>query len=90
MLENGGEIDDVEEGCWFLCPVYDDSDRRCLGRSANHVVKETETWRSQVDGFPQDAVLIAKGRRATRLFSYPATSASTSGAATCGKLSRPS
>lgn len=28
MSENGGEIDDTDEGYWFLYPVYDDSDRR--------------------------------------------------------------
>ncbi|MBM7815691.1 hypothetical protein JOE56_000385 [Brevibacterium paucivorans] len=40
--------------------MYDDSDRRRLARSADHVVKETETWRSEADGFPQNAVPVAE------------------------------
>ena len=58
--ENGGQIDDANEGYWFLYPVYDDSDRRRIGRSANHVVKETERRRSWADGFPQDAIVVAE------------------------------
>ncbi|WP_201614568.1 SMI1/KNR4 family protein [Gulosibacter hominis] len=71
MSENGGEIDDAEEGYWFLYPVYDDSDRRRLGRSANHVVKETETWRSQADGFPQDAVAVAEDQEGNAIVLLP-------------------
>ena len=40
--------------------MYDDSDRRRLARSADHVVKETETWRSEADGFQQNAVPVAE------------------------------
>lgn len=71
MLENGGEIDDADEGYWFLYPVYDDSDRRRLARSANHVVKETETWRSQADGFPQDAVVVAEDQEGNAIVLLP-------------------
>lgn len=71
MKDNGGEIDDADEGYWFLYPVYDDSDRRRLGRSANHVVKETETWRSQADGFPQDAVVVAEDQEGNAIVLLP-------------------
>ncbi|MFO6505314.1 SMI1/KNR4 family protein [Corynebacterium freneyi] len=71
MSENGGEIDDADEGYWFLYPVYDDSDRRRLARSANHVVKETETRRSEADGFPQDAVPVAEDQEGNAIVLLP-------------------
>lgn len=71
MTENGGEIDDVDEGYWFLYPVYDNSDRRRLARSANHVVKETETWRSEAHGFPPDAVAVADDQEGNAIILLP-------------------
>ena len=71
MSENGGEIDDTDEGYWFLYPVYDDSDRRRLARSADHVVKETETWRSEADGFPQGAVPVAEDQEGNAIVLLP-------------------
>ncbi|MDK8345607.1 SMI1/KNR4 family protein [Brevibacterium sp. UMB1308A] len=71
MSENGGEIDDTDEGYWFLYPVYDDSDRRRLARSADHVVKVTETWRSEADGFPQDAVPVAEDQEGNAIVLLP-------------------
>lgn len=70
MSENGGQIDDAEEGYWFLFPVYDDSDRRHLKRSANHMVKETESWRSRA-GFPQDAIAVAEDQAGNAIVLLP-------------------
>lgn len=71
MSENGGEIDDADEGYWVVFPVYDDSDRRRLSRSANHVVKETEAWRGKGWGFPDDAVAIAEDQTGNALILLP-------------------
>ena len=40
-------------------------------RSANHVVKETETWRSQAGGFPQDAVVVAEDQGGNAIVLLP-------------------
>ena len=57
---NGGEL---EAGgiVWFLHPVYDDSDRAHLRRTAtNNLVHETREAREAFgDGFPEGAVVVA-------------------------------
>lgn len=59
-VENGGEVHlfgDVED-IWWLHPVWDDSDRKRIKRTANHILRETEVAK-QWGRFPADAVAIA-------------------------------
>lgn len=43
ISENGGEIDDTDEGYWFLYPVYDDSDRSSVISPSPHTTATSET-----------------------------------------------
>lgn len=54
---NGGEVDAADD-TWCLHPVWDPSDRRTAGRTANHLVRETELAREWSE-FPPGAVAIA-------------------------------
>ena len=57
IADNGGELD-LDDDTWWLFAVADNSDRKRLARSANHIVRETakaRTW----SGFPAKAVAIA-------------------------------
>jgi hypothetical protein len=54
-IEAAGELGDDE---WQLHPVWDDSDRKRAGRTANHIVRETEEARTWA-GFPDGAVAVA-------------------------------
>lgn len=63
LRDNGGEIivrdaPDPEEE-WQLHPVWDDSDRTRAGRTANHVVRETEAVHEADVGLPPGTVVIA-------------------------------
>lgn len=58
MRDNGGEID-ADNDVWALIPVFDDSDRRRLTRTANHIVRETDSARRGWRGFPEGAVVVA-------------------------------
>lgn len=60
MVENGGEVQvgDDPDNIWWLHPVWDDSDRKRMGRTANHVIRETEIARKW-GRFPEDAAAIA-------------------------------
>ena len=58
MRSNGGEVSTADDD-WLLFPVFDPSDRKRLSRSANHIVRETEKWRSWAN-FPRDAIAIAE------------------------------
>jgi len=67
--ENGGEVE-VAGDTWQLHPVFDDSDRKRITRTANHLVKETESarkWR----GFPPDAISIGANGSGDRLILLP-------------------
>jgi hypothetical protein len=61
LRDNGGEVivrgAPEEDDVWQLHPVWDDSDRKRAGRTANHVVRETEEARAA--GLRGDAVAIA-------------------------------
>jgi hypothetical protein len=66
---NGGEVplgDDV----WRVYPVWDDSDRRHAGRTANHVVRETNQARSW-PGFPAAAIALASNDCGDLLVALP-------------------
>jgi hypothetical protein len=56
LRDNGGEITvEGHPGVWQLHPVWDDGDRKRMGRTANHVVRETE----EHGEVPGGAVVIA-------------------------------
>ena len=42
LRENGGEFE-TEEDTWQQYPIADTSDRKRLSRTANHIIKETES-----------------------------------------------
>ncbi len=44
LRANGGEVEAVDED-WTLYPVWDPTDRKTMGRTANHIVRENEAWR---------------------------------------------
>lgn len=57
LRENGGEIE-TNDDSWQQYPIADTSDRKRLSRSANHILKETESCRGWAR-FPENAVAIA-------------------------------
>jgi hypothetical protein len=57
LRENGGELA-TESDDWELYPIADASDRKRLSRTANHIIKETESCRSWPH-FPEGALAIA-------------------------------
>ncbi len=54
--DNGGEIDVIGDS-WILHPAFDQSDRKRLKRTCNHVLAETRSSKSRI-GFPEDAIAI--------------------------------
>lgn len=71
--DNGGEVEArcaLGEDGWWLHPVWDDGDRKRAGRSANHVIRETEAAR-RWSGFPADAIAIADNGSGDRLVLLP-------------------
>jgi SMI1 / KNR4 family. len=57
LRENGGELE-TESDDWELYPIADTSDRKRLSRTANHIIKETQSWRGW-PRFPEGALAIA-------------------------------
>jgi hypothetical protein len=57
LAENGGELE-VDDESWTLFPVADNSDRKRVARSANHIVAEAANARMW-EGFPPAGVAIA-------------------------------
>jgi hypothetical protein len=57
ISNNGGELETAED-VWQVFPVFDDTDRKHAGRSANHIVRET-SQASRWPGFPTGAVAVA-------------------------------
>ena len=55
--DNGGEVEAAGDS-WTLYPIADTSDQRRLARTANHIIKETQSCRSWPN-FPRSAVAIA-------------------------------
>ena len=66
LRENGGEIEVLHHGepldeGWSLLPVWDPTSRRTIGRTTNHLIRETDLLRRDLPGiFPEDAVAIAE------------------------------
>lgn len=57
MRDNGGEVRTLDD-IWTLHPVFDESDRKRIARTANHILRETAAAKDWW-GFPEDAVAIA-------------------------------
>ena len=57
LVQNGGELE-VGDESWNLFPVADNSDRKRLARSANHIVAEAAGARAWA-GFPPKGIAIA-------------------------------
>jgi hypothetical protein len=62
LRNNGGDVlvlwEDDEGEEWQLHPVWDETDRETMRRSANHLVREQALARAW-PGFPADAISIA-------------------------------
>lgn len=58
MRDNGGEIT-ADDATWTLHPVFDDTDRKRMPRTGNHIVRETQSARDGWQGFRADAIVIA-------------------------------
>ena len=59
ITNNGGEIW-VDGEDWRLFPVWDPKDRKTMGRTANHVVRENEALRQDwPDILPEGHIAIA-------------------------------
>lgn len=60
--DNGGEIacsDPNWDESWRLYPVWDPTDRRTAGRTANSIARETESLHRDLGGiFPEDAIAV--------------------------------
>jgi len=65
--ENGGNVGDSE---WELHPVFDQSDRKRLKRTANDIVQETASARSWT-GFPAAGIAIASDGYGNHLVLLP-------------------
>lgn len=70
MMMNNGDAVTFLNRTWVVHPFFDDSSRRRLSRSANHLVLETIGARS-LEWFPQEAVCIASGDDGDRLVLLP-------------------
>lgn len=57
---NGGEIE-TDDDLWQLHPFFDTSDQKRLKRTANDIVRETESAKDWT-GFPEGAVAISSGQ----------------------------
>lgn len=69
LRNNGGDVEaskGVDDDGWQLHPVWDDSDRKRAGRTANHIVLETAEAR-EWQGFPEGAIAIASNGTGDRL-----------------------
>ena len=59
IRENGGEVTAAGDS-WTLYPVWDPTDRRTMGRTASHIVRENEARRKEWPGMlPEGVVAIA-------------------------------
>jgi len=59
IRENGGEIEAAGDS-WTLYPVWDSTNRKTMGRTANHIVRENEALRKDwADILPAGVIAIA-------------------------------
>lgn len=54
---NGGDIE-LDGDVWQLFPIRDTSSRKLVSRTANHIIRETNTAR-EWERFPENALAIA-------------------------------
>jgi hypothetical protein len=64
---NGGNTPDDR---WLLHPVYDNSDRKRMQRTSNHIVRETAKARAH-NGFPHGAVVVGEDMEGRLLLLLP-------------------
>lgn len=73
LRDNGGEVfvrdAPGEDAAWQLHAVWDDSDRKRAGRTANHIVHETHEART--GGLPGDALAVASNGTGDLLILLP-------------------
>jgi SMI1 / KNR4 family (SUKH-1) len=81
MRDNGGEVQAAGEA-WALYPVWDPTDRKTIGRTANHIARENEAIRRDAPGaLPPgylavadngggDLLVIAPGEDAIQLWDH--------------------
>ena len=58
LLRSNGFAVEANQDDWDAFPVRDDSSRKHIARSANHILRETESLRD-FPRFPPDAIAIA-------------------------------
>jgi hypothetical protein len=58
ISENGGEIRAARED-WALYPVWDASNRKTMGRTANHILRENDSLRREWPHLPDGFIAIA-------------------------------
>ena len=69
MQENGGELS-TEEDDWQLYPFFDQSDKKRMSRTCNHIgleTKQAQAWRN----FPINAIAIASNGSGDHLILLP-------------------
>ena len=60
IRQNGGDVEAARED-WTLYPVWDDTDRRTVARTSNHIIRENEGLRRESAGLmPSGFVAIAE------------------------------
>jgi len=57
MQSNGGTIE-LDDEVWELFPIQDNSDKKRISRSCNHILHETQIAK-EWNGFPQGSLAIA-------------------------------
>ena len=73
IRENGGEIETVGD-TWTLFPVWDATNRKTMGRTANHIVRENEALRKDwSDILPAGVIAIADNAGGDLLVLLPET-----------------
>ncbi len=59
IQQNGGEVRALRE-YWTLYPVWDATNRKTMGRTANHIVRENQGLRREwPDVWPEGCIAIA-------------------------------
>jgi hypothetical protein len=77
LSNNGGELETAED-VWQVFPVFDDTDRKRAGRSANHIVPET-SQAARWPGFPGGAVAVASNGSGDLLVFLPGSNGTFNG-----------
>jgi hypothetical protein len=73
IRENGGEVT-ADGDTYTLYPVWDPTDRRTIGRTANHIIRENESLRGGLpDALPAGCLAIASDVGGNLLVLRPAS-----------------